>query len=206
MGFIKNAHDGRPAGAGATAPDTAKLIALLDDANASVRRHAAQALAAHPQAAPLLLTHLDTETDGAARGAMLASLARIGTEEAVAGLARCLRSEEPALRNGAIEALKTLPCEVPAIISPLLADSDADVRIFAVNILESLRHPQVEDWLLDVVENDAHVNVCAAAVDLLGEVGTRRAEPALQRLRQRFDSEPYIQFAAGVALKRLAGS
>ena len=87
-----------------------------------------------------------------------------------------------------------------------LDDSDADVRIFAVNILESLRHPQVEDWLLGVVENDAHVNVCAAAVDLLGEVGTRRAAPALQRLRQRFDSEPYIQFAAGVALKRLAGS
>ncbi|GAB2838222.1 HEAT repeat domain-containing protein [Pseudoduganella ginsengisoli] len=206
MGFTKSTQAAAARAATIAPPDTGKLIALLDDGSAVVRRHAAQALASHPQAAPLLLVRVHTETDHSARGAMLNSLARIGGEDAVAGLARCLHSEEPALRNGAIEALKTLPEEVPGIIAPLLADADADVRIFAVNILESLRHPLVEDWLLDVVESDAHVNVCAAAVDLLCEIGTARAAPALQRLKARFSDEPYIHFAASFALKRLAGS
>ncbi len=202
MAFIKNT---RPSDTAAAPPDTGKLVALLDDPSACVRRHAAQALAAHPLAAPQLLARLHMETDSAARTAMLGSLARIGTVDAVACLAHCLRSEDVALRNGAIEALKTRPQEVPAIIAPLLNDADADVRIFAVNILESLRHPQVEEWLLQVVEHDAHVNVCAAAVDLLGEVGTARAAPFLQRLKERFEYEPYIQFAAGFALQRLPG-
>ena len=35
--------------------------------------------------------------------------------------------------------------------------------------LVSLRHPDVELWLREVIERDAHENVCATAVDLLGE-------------------------------------
>jgi hypothetical protein len=52
------------------------------------------------------------------------------------------------------------------------------VRIFAVNILESLRHPQVEEWLIEVIEGDPHLNVCGTAVDLLGETGSPGASMA----------------------------
>jgi tRNA A37 threonylcarbamoyladenosine synthetase subunit TsaC/SUA5/YrdC len=47
------------------------------------------------------------------------------------------------------------------------------------------------------------VNVCATAVDLLCEVGTEAAIDPLVRLKARFASEPYIQFAADLALKRI---
>jgi hypothetical protein len=77
------------------------------------------------------------------------------------------------------------------------------VRIMAVNILESLRHPRVEAWLIEVIERDPVVNVCGTAVDLLGEVGTPASRAALIHLKQRFASEPYIQFAADLALKRI---
>ena len=88
----------------------------------------------------------------------------------------------------------------------MLTDADPDVRILAVNILESLRHPNVEQWLIEVIESDLQVNVCATAVDLLGEVGSDTAHDPLRRLKLRFATEPYIQFATDLALKRIAGS
>ena len=73
--------------------------------------------------------------------------------------------------------------EVAPILRSLLADPDPDVRIFVVNILDSERHPEVESWLIEVIERDAHVNVCATAVDLLCEVGTEAAIDPLVRLK-----------------------
>jgi tRNA A37 threonylcarbamoyladenosine synthetase subunit TsaC/SUA5/YrdC len=57
--------------------------------------------------------------------------------------------------------------------------------------------------LIEVIERDAHVNVCATAVDLLCEVGTEAAIDPLLQLKARFIREPYIQFAADLALKRI---
>jgi len=52
----------------------------------------------------------------------------------------------------------------------------------------------------------SHVNVCATAVDLLGEVGSEAAHEPLGRLKVRYADEPYIQFAADLALKRITES
>jgi hypothetical protein len=49
------------------------------------------------------------------------------------------------------------------------------------------------------------LNVCATAVDLLGEVGSGAAREPLLRLKTRYADEPYIQFAADLALKRING-
>jgi hypothetical protein len=99
--------------------------------------------------------------------------------------------------------MKTLPVEVAPIMRGLLADQDPDVRIFAINILESLRHPDVEAWLIEVIEREPMVNVCGTAADLLSEVGSGASRDALERLKARFATEPYIQFATALALKRL---
>jgi HEAT repeat protein len=99
--------------------------------------------------------------------------------------------------------MKLLPEEVAPIMRELLGDADPDVRIFAVNILESLRHPEVEAWLIEVIATDPHVNVCATAVDLLGEVGSAAAREALLHLKARFSDEPYVQFATDLALRRI---
>ena len=85
----------------------------------------------------------------------------------------------------------------------LLCDPDPDVRIFTVNILESLCHPDVEAWLIEVISTDPHINVCATAVDLLSEVGTEKSLAPLEQLKQRFPDAPYMQFAADLALRRL---
>jgi len=186
--------------------DQAGLEAELADPNATARRWAARDLADFPDSAARLIARLEVEGETSVREAILMSLTEIGDAVAVGGLVNCLRSEDAGLRNEAIEAMKSLPEAIAPIMAGLLADADADVRIFAVNILESLRHPEVEKWLIEVIDEDPHVNVCATAVDLLGEVGSEAAVAPLEALKQRFPGEPYIAFAADLALKRIRGA
>ncbi len=183
--------------------DVHVLLIELDDADPATRRWAARDLLTHPEATPALVARLQIETDRSVREVILTSLTRLGNVVAVACMVDWLRSENVEMRNEAIEAMKALPDEVAPIMGGLLSDPDSDVRIMAVNILESLRHPQVEAWLIDVIDCDPVVNVCGTAVDLLGEVGSDAAIAALQRLKQRFATEPYIQFATNLALKRI---
>ena len=204
MAFVKtsksqtNVHAARN-----LARDCYGLVSELDSSEPMARRWAARDLADCPEASSALLARLQEEMDASVREVILTTLTRLGDEVAVAGLVQCLRSEDAALRNEAIEGMKQLPDEVAPMMRGLLADDDADVRIFAVNILESLRHPEVEQWLIEVIEGDVAVNVCATAVDLLGEVGTIAASEPLKRLKARFATEPYIQFAADLAIKRI---
>jgi HEAT repeat protein len=183
--------------------DIEGLIAKLDDASATARRWAARDLTEVPEAAAALVERLDQEQDVSVREAIFMSLTQIGNDIAVQGLVKCLRSEDAQIRNGAIEAMKHLPEAVAPIMANLLNDPDPDVRIFAVNILESLRHPDVEKWLIKVISSDLHINVCATAVDLLGEVGTLAAALPLEALKQRFPGDAYIEFASSLALRRI---
>jgi HEAT repeat protein len=183
--------------------DLAGLTLELDNPNPIPRRWAARDLALFVEAAPALIALLEREEDPTVREAVLMSLTEIGNSVAVHGLVNCLRSEDVALRNEAIEAMKHLPDAVAPIMAGLLADPEADVRIFTVNVLESLRHPDVEKWLIAVISEDSHINVCATAVDLLSEVGSATAIAPLQALKQRFLDEPYIEFAADLALRRI---
>lgn len=183
--------------------DSRTLLAELASDDAGTRRWAARDLADFPDHALELVKRLKIESAQSVREVILTSLTRLADPMAMAGMVDCLRSEDAALRNEVVEAMKQMPDEVAPIMRALLADPDPDVRIFTVNVLESLCHPEVESWLIDVIAKDPHVNVCATAVDLLGEVGSQAALEPLAQLKARFSDEPYIQFAADLALRRI---
>ena len=185
------------------ARDLDGLLQGLQADDPLTRRWAARDLSEHADAAAALIEQLRRETEPSVLQVILTSLTSIGDDVAIQGLIDCLYLEDTMLRNAAIEVLKELPDQVAPFMDALLQDPNHDVRIFAVNVLESLRHPRVEDWLIEVIRQDAHVNVCATAVDLLGEVGSDQSQAALVALKQRFADEPYIQFAADLALKRI---
>ena len=54
-----------------------------------------------------------------------------------------------------------------------------------------------------VLMHEAHVNVVAAALEVLAEVGTPLAAKALGSVRQRFADDPFIGFAADLAQQRI---
>lgn len=203
MAFIKKIDSSpRAAEEHVAVHDCAGLIEQLTDNNPEVRRWAARDLLRYPEATSALVARIQAESELSVREVILTTLTRLGGPVAVAGLVDCLRSEDAQVRNEAIMAMKALPDEVAPIMGGLLLDADPDVRIMAVNILESLRHPKVEEWLIAVIDRDQVVNVCGTAVDLLGELGSPESHEALERVRLRYADEPYIQFAADLALKR----
>ena len=186
-----------------TERDCDTLIEHLCDTSDEVRRWAARDLQYCPGSSSILVDHLQIEPEPSVREVIFTTLTRLGDVTAVDGLVACLRSDDAALRNEAVLAMQQLPGAVAPIMQDLLHDADSDVRIFAVNILESLRHPNVEQWLREVIESDPQINVCATAVDLLGEVGSPDSMNSLQKLKTRFTNEPYIQFAADLAIQRI---
>jgi hypothetical protein len=60
--------------------------------------------------------------------------------------------------------------------------------------------------LCSLLENELHPNVCAAAVEVLAEVGTRDAVPTLEACAQRFSNTPFLPFAISTALARISGT
>jgi HEAT repeat protein len=181
------------------------LLAALDGAAADGRRRAALALGAHPGAAGALLARVDREGDSAVRHALITALATIANAEAVAGLVRCLASEDVWLRNAAIDALRQMPDQVAPLMGHLLTDADRDVRILAIGVLDTLRHPDVERWLLHVIDIDEDVNVCGTALDLLAELATPASAEPVRALLARFPGQPYLRFAGELALRRATG-
>ena len=203
---LRKATDGgglRPVAPREYPRDTEGLILQLQDPDPVVRRWAARDLAIHPHAVPALSEHLAKEPDHAVREVILTTLGVLGGEDVVAGLVPLLRSEDPGLRNGAIEVLSELPDEVAPHIDELLGDPDADVRIFTLNVLNMLSHPRVGKWLSQVLRNDPHVNVVAAALEAATEAGSPETLPAIAQARQRFADDPFIGFAADLAQQRI---
>jgi HEAT repeat protein len=186
--------------------DPQGLMAQLTDPSAEVRRWAARDLAHAPEAIAALGQALGQERDGTVREALFTSLCTLGGTAAVDTLLPLLRTEDAGLRNGAIEALTHLPDDAGQRIDLLLHDADADVRIFTVNLLGNLRHERVGAWLSRVLMEDTAINVVAAAVEVVTEVGSTEHLAALDRAQQRFASDVFIGFAIDVARTRIEAS
>lgn len=179
------------------------LVAQLRGGDAEQRRWAVRDLTSHPQAAAALGAQLLVERDAAVREAIFLALGTMASDGAVSALLPLLRSEDARLRNGAIEVLSGLPKVVGPRISALLLDADVDVRIFTVNLLGELRHEQVTQWLQQVLLSDREVNVVAAAIEVMAETGQPEHIDALRETRRRFADDPFIGFAADVAIERI---
>lgn len=185
------------------ARDLPGLLAALKGGSAEQRRWAARDLAAYPASAQALGAQLLSEADASVREALFTSLGRHANDAAAAALLPLLRSEDAALRNGAIETLAAMPAATGPRVAALLRDTDPDVRIFTVNLLGELRHPEVPQWLTGVLQHDAAVNVVAAAIEVLAEVGTEAHVAVLQQAARRFAADPFVGFAADVAIERI---
>jgi HEAT repeat protein len=186
------------------------LVAELWDADSRVRRAAVRDLAALragvPDPAMALCDRLDVETSPSVRSVIMTRLILLGTPEVAVRLTDHLHSDDAQLRNAAIEALQEMPQAVAPLLDRLLADEDSDVRIFAVNILAALCLDQAPERLALVVRTDPHVNVCAAALDGLVEVGGVEMISDIEGLGERFAGNAFMRFAVDTAIRRIRGA
>jgi HEAT repeat protein len=183
--------------------DAASLLGDLRNDDPQTRWTAARALGGKAEAVSALSAALSTEQVSRVREALMTALMRIGDKASILALLPYLRSQDASLRGAAVDALQALPDAIHPFMSALLADSDADVRILATELTRKMPAETATALLTDVLTRDTHPNVCAAAIEVLAETGTRQAIPALQACVARFPGTPFLQFAVSVALARI---
>ena len=182
--------------------DRTKLRADLQSSDDDVRR-AAVRLATRLGEAEVLARHLEDESDAGLRETVLTSLVRIGRVKAARPLIQMLSTEDVLLRNAVIETLQSMGEAVVPEIERLLDDENPDLHIYAVNIIHAMRSPRAPDIALGVIATDPHVNVCAAVVDILAEVGRPEMGDELRAVANRFPDQPFLAFAVRAAIKRI---
>jgi len=201
MPLIKGSSKGSAPGGDTTAHRSA-----LDSPDAESRWTAARALAGQAEAVPALAAALDREPVPRVREAIMTALMAIGDAASVEAILPYLRSQDAGLRAAAIEALQALPEAIAPFMAPLLSDRDSDVRLLATELARNMKTSDATRLLCDLIAREQHPNVCAAAIDVLTEVGTPDALPALEKCAARFAATPFLPFAISVAIARISGA
>jgi HEAT repeat protein len=182
----------------------ASAIANLTSPDAEIRWSAARALGIHREAVSALAAALGVEQIARVREAIMTALMRIGDEASVKVLLPYLRSQDAGLRAAAVEALQALPDAIPPFLETLLADDDSDVRLLAAELARNMPAADATHVLCRLLEQEQHPNVCGAAIEVLAEVGTRDAIPALELCAARFSKIPFLSFAVSTAIARVS--
>ncbi len=202
MPFIKRAPTTPTADT--DAEGLASHLAALSSHDDEVRWRAARALGGRAEFVAQLAAALSVEQVPRVREAMMTALMRVGDAASIETLLPYLRSQDAGLRATALEALQALPEVILPFLPTLLADSDSDVRVLATELARNMPAPGATRILCELIENEEHPNVCAAAIEVLAEVGTREALPALKLCAERFSNTPFVSFAVSVAIARIA--
>ena len=177
----------------------------MDNPDADSRWTAARALVGQADAVPALAVALARESMPRVREAIMTALIHIGNPASIEVLLPYLRSQDAGVRAAAIEALQALPEAIAPFMPPLLSDGDSDVRLLATELARNMEASEATRLLCGLIEHENHPNVCAAAIDVLTEVGTAEALSALERCATRFASTPFLPFAISVAISRISG-
>ena len=178
----------------------------LDSPDAEKRWTAARALADHAEAVPALAKALARETVPRVREAIMTALMRIGDRPSVEAILPYLRSQDAGLRAAAIKSLQALPETIAPFMASLFSDGDSDVRLLATELARNMKASEATRLLCGLIEREQHPNVCAAAIDVLTEVGTPEAIPTLEKCAARFAQTPFLPFAISVAISRISGA
>lgn len=184
------------------APPDAKALT----AGATDDRWAAARAMTRPEDVPALAAALSAEQDASVREAILTALCRIATPESMAAIIPGVRSDDAQIRRGALDALRSAPAAAAPHLPALLADGDADVRLLSCDVVRALPAADATALLSDLIARETEPNVCAAAVDVLADIGTADAAPALRAAAKRFANQPFLQFAIEGAIERLANA
>ena len=178
---------------------------MLDSASPDERWAAVRRLAASPENTARLGERLAHEQDKRVREAIFTALAHIGTEEAVRFVLPYLRSEDAAVRTEAMGALCAMPNASLPQIPALLSDADPDIRLLTCEIVRQLPAATANELLCRLLDNEEQANVCAAAVEVLYEVGEPSALPVLAKCAERFADVAFAAFAIQIAVTRIGG-
>ena len=179
------------------------LELALCSTDAAQRRHSIWCARPCSATTQVLLQHLAIERDANVQEALFVALSQSAGEEVVPALLELLSSEDVLNRNRALEVLAGFAEQVGQVMPQHLQTADVDKRIFLANLMGELKHPQVAQWVQDILLHEPHINVVAAALEVAAEVGDAQTVAAIDMAVQRFADDAFIGFAAEIARQRI---
>ena len=187
-----------------TSHDAGAPLAGLTSSDVDTRWRAARAMAPDSKSVAPLAKALEAEAVPRVREAILTTLMRIGDQASVQALLPYLRSQDAAIRTAAIDALQAMPDATSPFMTALLSDADSDVRILAAELVRNMPVDKATALLGALLDRETHPNVCAAAIEVLTELGTPDALPTLEACAKRFVDTPFLKFAISHAIARIS--
>jgi HEAT repeat protein len=183
--------------------DWAKLADALENGSDDERWTAARSAGESAEGLSILKDALSREATPRIREAIFTSLARIRTPESAEAVLPYLASDDANLRAGALDALRAMPAATAFHLARVLGDNDPDVRLLACELARNQPSEDASRLLGGLLATESQANVCAAAVEVIAEVGGPELLPVLAECAARFPDDPFLAFAVQVASERI---
>lgn len=154
-----------------------------------------------PGLAEFLVKHLDNEADRAVKTRILLLFEHILVAADMELIEIMLRSNDPFVRNGAIDLIKRTDRNWHPFLLKLAKDSDKDIRKFIVDSLTNDDSPVAREILRDALQ-DSDVNIVYTAIEQLGSIGDLESAAKIEDIL--FDStHPMVLCSALEALAKI---
>ncbi|MGA2117668.1 MAG: HEAT repeat domain-containing protein, partial [Bryobacteraceae bacterium] len=122
-----------------------------------------------PEGVPVLLDRLGREPSRAVRDAIFQALIRIDADAAIEGSIVLLGSEDPQMRNQAVDVLRRKDARAIPFLAAAMRDGDRDIRKLVLDVLNGNQADGVGE-IYAAALSDADVNVAITAVENLGRL------------------------------------
>ena len=150
-------------------------------------------------ALPLLVSLFESQSMGIIEAVEVA-VRKIRGEEAVRLIIPVLRNEDATVRNIAMDILREIAEDDVQSMIDLVYDEGPDIRIFATDILGSIKNASVVQVLSEALLHDPEVNVRYQVAISLGEI---KDPKCVDVLKQAIADEEWVQYAAIGALAKI---
>lgn len=153
-----------------------------------------------PEGVPPLLERLRQEPSRVVRDAIFQALIRIDAEAAIEGSIELLESQDPQIRNQAVDVLRRKGAGTIPLLNTVMRFGDKDLRKLVLDVLSGV-HADGAAAIYEIALRDPDPNVVITAVENLGRMRAEEFRSRIEDLLQA-DSHPML---IGACLEALVG-
>lgn len=179
-----------------------EYVAKLNCADEAERTYAAEDIGYlnAPEGVPALLDRLGQEPSRTVRDAIFQALIRIDADAAIEGSILLFGSEDPQIRNQAVDVLRRKGTRSIPFLNTVMQDGDKDMRKLVLDALSGVQSGEARE-IYAAALSDKDVNVVITAVENLGQLRSGEFRNQIENLLQT-DSHPML---VGACLEALVG-
>jgi len=157
----------------------------LKDSDQAERIYAAEDIGYlnDPDGVPVLLESLGKETSRAVRDVIFQALIRIDSDAAIEGSIRLLGSEDPQIRNQAVDVLRNKGARSVSFLKTAMHIGDKNIRKLVLDVLSGIRAGGTEE-IYSAALSDQDPNVVITAVENLGKIRADEFRSRIEDLLQ----------------------